>query len=475
MLPKQQEILPFSLPDCFGNRKNHGNVWAMEPCTHYIGIHSTGSVPFRNVERQNPSADYGAALSVHSKYNSSMVSVTKSKEPVSLLGLFAILCLIGFAAVSVDTLMPALPSIARDYDVAEQAAQLVLSAFVFGAAIGTLICGILSDLHGRRHPVLVGIALYLVATIGCVQSGSLNELAAWRFVQGIGASAGPTLAAAIISDIYGRSMAASMLSRLAGFMALLPATMPLVGSAVIVVHHWNGIFYVLGLFALVVGGIFHLTIPETHFDRVRMSGISEYMAAHTDALRHRPFLLYCLAGSFSFAGIFAYISANSFIIINTLGVSQAHYGFTFAVLPLGFFAGSQIGASLVRWMDLDKVIFIGSLIVLLTSMTSMTFAVMDMLSLPIVLIPAFFLTVGVGLVLSNSQVGAMKSRPLNMATASGITGCIRLLIAAVAGWLALDGFNGNALTMVSVILGCSVVSFIISLAILHDHRRVATA
>ncbi len=399
------------------------------------------------------------------------MEASASRKPLSNAALLIILCLIGFAAISVDTLVPALPAIARDFAVSEQAAQSVLSLFVLGTAIGTLVCGIFADLHGRRHPILFGIAIYAVATVGCLASDSLEELGRWRFLQGIGAATGPTLAGTIISDVYGRRQAASMLGKLAGFMAFIPATGPFIGGVFAAHDNWEGIFAVLLLFALAVGAATHLMVPETHVKSSHMTRMSHYVGVHFRVLFHWPFLLYSLTGAFSFAGLFAFLSANSFILIDTLGVNEAYFGFVFLLIPAGFFCGSHLGARLVPRFGLEWTILIGATLSFFSIAVSKAFDMGGLLSLAIVLAPAFFFTAGVGMVLANSQMGAMKSRPMETAIASAVTGFVRLVAAAVVGYYALEGFDGDAGSMVDTMLACASVTLLIAVVIMSGHRK----
>jgi len=390
--------------------------------------------------------------------------------PLGIPALIFLLFLMAFSAVSVDALVPGLPAIAADYEVSEQAAQSVLSYFVFGAAVGTLLCGMLADRHGRRYPMLIGVSVYLAASVGCVMSNSLETLTFWRTLQGIGAAVGPTLSATVIGDVYGRNQAAAMFSKLAGFMAFLPGAMPFIGSWIIVNHDWRGIFILLLCFGLITGIGLLRYIPETRQRLESRPPIADYFKAHVRVVTDGPFVMYTLVVGFSFAGLFAYISANSFIVIETLGVPQSLFGFTFLVLPAGFFFGSQFGAVLVKRRGLEPVILLGCAISLAVSAVSVALSMLGILSLWVLLAPAFLYTIGVGLVMSNAHVGAMKSRPMEMATASGITGCTRLGFGAVAGHLSLEGFGGDALTMVSVMFVCALLATATSASIYHSAR-----
>ena len=388
------------------------------------------------------------------------------------MSLLILLTLIGFSAVSIDILVPALPEIALDYKVTEQAAQSVLSSFLIGAAVGTLICGMLADRHGRRHPILIGTVIYVVASVGCFYSKNLEALSFWRMLQGMGASVGPTLSAAVVGDIYSRNQAASMLSRLAGFMALLPAVAPFIGCYTILHFHWNGIFVFLLVFGTLLFLGVYRQIPETHVGNGHAkTDIRDYLHAKLRVLTHVPFALFSLTAGFSFGGLFAYISANSFLIIEVLGVSHQYFAFTFLVVSVGFFAGSQIGAHLLRKFDIETIVMAGALISSVVAGVALAFALGGVISLWVLLIPACLYTLGVGFTLSAAQVGAMKSRPDEMATASGITNCIRIGLAAIAGHLALENYSGDATTMFTVMLLCALVALAFSLPLFITRQK----
>ena len=142
--------------------------------------------------------------------------------------------LTAFAPLSIDMYLPSLPTIARTFSVSTGAAQGTLAAFLAGLAIGQFFYGPASDRWGRRGPILIGTILYVVATVGCALSTSIEMLTLARFVQAIGGSAGAVVARAIVRDRFNHRDSARMLSMLMLISGLAPVIAPLLGSLLLV-------------------------------------------------------------------------------------------------------------------------------------------------------------------------------------------------------------------------------------------------
>ncbi|WP_299813642.1 multidrug effflux MFS transporter [uncultured Jannaschia sp.] len=186
----------------------------------------------------------------------------RALSEVEFIALMAML--VATIAFSIDSMLPALPEIGRQLSPGSaNAAQLVIVAFVFGMGLGTLFVGPMSDALGRKNVMLGGAILYCVGALAASVAPSLETLLLARVVQGLGAS-GPRVAAqAMIRDLYaGRGMA-----RISSFVmmtfTLVPAFAPLIGSLVIDVAGWRGLFAAFVLFSAVTSAWLALRQPET--------------------------------------------------------------------------------------------------------------------------------------------------------------------------------------------------------------------
>jgi DHA1 family bicyclomycin/chloramphenicol resistance-like MFS transporter len=165
-----------------------------------------------------------------------------------LLAILASLAALG--PLSVDMYLPAMPAMQVALNTTVSQMHLTLSAYLTGFAVFHLACGPLADRYGRKPVLIFGTAIFVLASIGCSQAETINELLLFRVLQGIGACVGPSLARAIVRDIFGPTRAARALSILAMLMAVAPALAPTLGGAMLLFLPWPSIFVFLALYGL---------------------------------------------------------------------------------------------------------------------------------------------------------------------------------------------------------------------------------
>ena len=164
---------------------------------------------------------------------------------------------------SMDIYLPGLPELARDFGATPSAAQVTLTTFLIGLALGQFLAGPLSDVHGRRRPLIAGMALFTVATLICSLAPNLYALAAMRLVQGAMAAAGLAIGRAIVRDLYSGAAAARYLSRLMLIVGLGPILAPVVGGQILRFSSWRGVFVALALLGLALTLMAARLLPET--------------------------------------------------------------------------------------------------------------------------------------------------------------------------------------------------------------------
>ncbi|MFN3642276.1 MAG: Bcr/CflA family efflux MFS transporter [Gemmobacter sp.] len=255
--------------------------------------------------------------------------MTRLPLPVRPLGQPEFIALIAmlFATIafSIDAMLPALPAIAADLTpAAPNRAQLVLTSFVLGMGIGTFVAGPLSDSFGRRPVILGGAALYAAASLAAMLAGSLEALLVARVVQGVGAAGPRIVSIAIIRDLYaGREMARIMSFAMMIF-TLFPAVAPLIGSGIIALTGWRGIFAAFMLFALVVSLWLALRQPETLPAAARAPlRATTLVAAAREVLAHPVVRLSILVQTLLFAALFGTLSSIQQVFDQTFGRAAA--------------------------------------------------------------------------------------------------------------------------------------------------------
>jgi DHA1 family bicyclomycin/chloramphenicol resistance-like MFS transporter len=310
-----------------------------------------------------------------------------------------------------------LPAIRREFLADTAEAQAMLSVFLLGFAVSQLIYGPLSDRFGRRPLIIVGMTIYGLASLACALANSIEMLVAARFVQALGACAGPVLARAIVRDLYERREAARILAYMASAMALIPAVAPVFGGWLGESFGWRFIFDLIALFALLLLAWSAWHLVETN-DRKRPDAlnVAVLFSTYLSFFRSRIFLAFTLVNAFTYGAMFAFISGSSFVLIEGVGISPKSYGLCFGAVVVGYIIGAWSAGRLSPR--------------------------------------------GAGLVMPNSVAGAIAPFPDRAGSASAMLGFVQMAGAAGSGALVGLLHDGSALPMVAVILVCGLLGLL---------------
>lgn len=378
--------------------------------------------------------------------------------------------LTAFGPMSIDMYLPALPALARGLGSDAGGVQLTLSSFFVGLSLGQLAYGPLADRVGRRRPLLAGIALFVVASIGCAMAGSLASLIAWRGLQAAGACAGMVISRAVVRDLHGPEDAARVLSLLMLVMGLAPILAPLAGGWVLEHAGWRAIFWVLVLFGVACLGAVALWLPETRPATHAHPSSAAARGTWHSLLRDRRFLRPTLGGALAQAGMFAYISASPFVFIEVYGVPAGAYGWLFGSNAVGLIAASQWNRRLLARHTTEEVLAWAHAVNAACGVLLALIAWSGVGGLPLLLVPLFGYIASLGLTFPNAAAGSMAAFPRQAATASSLFGTIQFALAAVTGTLAGRLHDGTAVPMAATIAVCGVAAVIVR-AVLGRGRR----
>ncbi|MCA8931571.1 MAG: multidrug effflux MFS transporter [Rhodospirillaceae bacterium] len=368
--------------------------------------------------------------------------------PRSLVVSLVLTLLVAFGPLSTDLYLPALPTISTTFGVDSGSAQLTLSIFLLGFAAGMLAYGPLSDRFGRRPLIIGGIVVFVLATVGCALADSLESLIVWRFFQAIGACCGPVLGRATVRDIYAPEDAARVMAYMGLAMGVAPAIGPVLGGLLTEVFGWRSTFIVLVVFGLSVGIAVVLLLGETNrYKNPEATRIDRLIANYWVLLRHRIFLGYALVQAAGYSGIFAYISASSFVLIDGVGLSPLAFGLCFGAVVLGFMLGTFLSGRTVRRVGLDRLMRIGTTLSLAMAVLLLALALALPPSVPAVVGPMAGFMVGIGLTLPNAMAGALGPFPHMAGAASALMGFGQMGLAALVGFLVGQATEGTALAL----------------------------
>lgn len=357
--------------------------------------------------------------------------------------------------LSIDMYLPSLPALQAHFGADTASTQLTLSLYFIGLAIGQLIYGPVSDRFGRRKPLLFGLMLYALVSLGCAYAPGMDSLIVLRFLQALGGCAGMVITRAMVRDLFPPQEMARILSTLVLIMGVAPILAPLIGGQIFLLFGWQAIFMVMAAYSLFCfAGIYAL--PETSHNRGEALQLGNVLAGYARLLRHRRFMGYALAGGVAQAGMFAYISGSSFVFINVYGVAPAHFGLLFGSIAFGLITAAQVNSFVLRRYRSEHVLRIALMANACFSVLLLINAWTGFGGLPGIMIPLFCGMSSLGFSFPNSTAGAMAPFGDRAGMAAALLGTLQFGIAAISGSVVGYLFNGTAVPMAAVICICAV-------------------
>jgi DHA1 family bicyclomycin/chloramphenicol resistance-like MFS transporter len=371
--------------------------------------------------------------------------------------------LMSFASISTDLYLPALPAMGASLHADAGAVELTISGYLIGFSIGQLFWGPISDRHGRRLPITLGLLLFIIGSAGCALSTSVPMMIGWRLVQAVGACANVVLSRAMVRDLYGGHQAARMLSVLMTVMAVAPLIGPSVGGLILRVASWHAIFWLLvgvGLLTLWSLRVLPETLPPER--RNALSILSAFLG-YAQLLRQPRLLAYAGVGGSFYGAMFAYVAGTPVAYITHHQVSPQHYGLLFALGIVGIMVANQINARLVRRFGIDRLIRFGAGLATVSGVVAALNAWHDWGGLWGLVVPLFFFASATGFIVANAIVGALESYPDRAGSVSALIGALQygagILGSACVGYFADGTPFPMGLTIASFGLGSLVFCF----------------
>lgn len=364
---------------------------------------------------------------------------------------------------TIDLYLPAFPVLEADFNTNAAAIQLTLTGTMIGFAIGQLIVGPLSDKVGRRIPLLSVTALHVVASTCAALAPTLATLSIARVLMGAGAAAGGVVAAAIVRDLFGGRRLVVMLSRLAAVSGVAPVLAPLVGSALLLVMPWRGVFVVLAVYGavmLISTAVFlRETLPPA---RRGGKGATTIWQRYRSVFSDRVFIGVLVIGAMTFSGLFSYLSSSSFLFQLGYGFDAQQYGMLFAVNSLGVVLGVQVASRLASRYGPQWVMAWSTGVLVVAASAIIVF---DQLGFGFwgTVAPLFVFMTACGFTFPCVQVLALDRHGKAAGTAQSIIGASNFgvagIISPLVGWLARDA-GITATTMASVMVGCGIIGML---------------
>lgn len=380
------------------------------------------------------------------------------KLRLQLAGILGAIATIG--PLSIDMYLPALPELERSFATSAAFVQLSLSCFLIGLALGQLFAGPLSDVYGRRRPLMIGMMVYAVSSLLCAFSPSIGVLVVLRLIQGLSGSVGVVISRAAVRDLYSGSELTRFFALLMIVNGLGPIAAPVIGGQLLRFTTWQGVFLVLFgagvLFCLMIW----LRLPETlPPERRSNGGLGSTVASFGKLLRNRTFMGYVLSQSFVNGAMFAYISGSSFVLQNIFGVSPQMYSLIFAVNGLGIIITGQIAGRLSGRLGEARLMVWGLVQCALGGLL-LLFAILTSAGLPLILPALFAVVSSVGIVGTTTFSLAMQDQGDRAGSASAMLGLLPLLTGGLISPLVGLGGGDTALPMGAIIAAAGICSLL---------------
>ncbi len=361
-------------------------------------------------------------------------SLSRNRKLLYILLLGALTALGPF---TIDLYLPAFPALEASLGVSEAEVQLTLTGTTVGFALGQLVVGPLSDKFGRRLPLILATALHITASLGAALSTDLATLGLFRVLMGIGAAGGGVVAMAMVRDLFSGYAMVRMFSRMALVNGLAPILAPVIGSQLLLIMPWPGIFYFLAGYGTLVIIAAILLVRETLPRELRgKSGLTagqRYKLLFSD----RIFVGLLLLGGMNFAGLFAYLSASPFLFQDVYGFTPQQYGLLFGINSLGIVAGVQTSSRVIRRVPPQWILACSTAWMFLMAVLIVVF---DQLGFGLwgVMVPLWFYILGTGFTFPCVQVLALSKHGAQAGTAASLLGAATFMMAGivspVVGW-----------------------------------------
>lgn len=340
--------------------------------------------------------------------------------------------LIALGPLTIDMYLPAFPRIADDLDATSSQVQLTLTGMLLGLAVGQLVIGPLSDMYGRRRPLMVGLAAHALVSLACAVAPTVEVLAGLRLLQGFSGAAISVTAMAMVRDRFEGVAMARLMSRLFLVIGLAPIIAPSLGGLVLAWAGWRSLFHVLALAAVAMLVLAWFALTETlPAERRRPARLRASLAAYSSLLRDGRFLALALIGGAMMSTLFAYIAGASFVLQDGFGLSAGEFALVFGLNAATFVIGSQVNPLLTQRFPLLDVLTGGILLTVAAAASLLALAIADVGGVPGVVVPIAVMLFAGGLSMPNTPALALADHAGEAGTAAAVLGCLQFGIGGV--------------------------------------------
>lgn len=363
---------------------------------------------------------------------------------------------------AIDMYLPGFPAIAKDLNTTISNVQLSLTSYLIGISVGQLLYGPLLDKYGRKTPLYIGLAIFVLASFGCGYTTSIETLIGMRFIQALGGCVGMVAAQALVRDLFPVNKTAQAFSLITLVIAVSPMIAPTLGGYATVAFGWESVFFILAIITAFIMVAVHFILPQGSLpDRSLSLKPKPVLKNFITVLKQPQFLIYMLAGGIATAAPFAYIAGSADVFINIYNLSEKQYGWIFALLAFAMIGTTQLNHFLLKKYRSSQIIqvtllyqsFIGLILVVGTAVG--WFGLYSLIALMFI-----FLT-GQGLTSPNAAALSLAPFSKNAGSASALMGSFRMAMGGLVSAIVSILHNNTPIPMVGLMTLCAVIGLII--------------
>jgi DHA1 family bicyclomycin/chloramphenicol resistance-like MFS transporter len=381
-------------------------------------------------------------------------------QPKNSLLILILGLLTAIGPLSIDMYLPGFSVIATDLNTSIEMVGYSLSSFFIGICAGQLLSGPLLDRFGRKKPLYVGLVVYILASIGCGLSDSVEMLIGFRFLQALGGCVGMVAPSAVVRDSFPVEQSAKVFSMLILILGVSPILAPTLGGFIISGWGWQPVFFVLAAITLLILIIVVIALPETrqpdpHYSLHPKAIIGNFL----EVIKNRQFMTYAMAGNTVSAGLFAYLAGSPFVFMEMHDVSQQAYGWIFGLIAAGLITASQFNNLILKKHKSEKILRTVITIQVILGIIMWTGSWLNLFNLySLIIIIMLFLSCQ-GFIFPNAAAMAMAPFTKHAGSAAALMGAIQMALGAFASALVGIFFNATSMPMVTTMLAFCLTGF----------------
>ncbi|UFU06828.1 multidrug effflux MFS transporter [Ruania halotolerans] len=402
-----------------------------------------------------------------------MTSPAPTRERLGFGFVLLLAALVAIGPLTIDLYLAAFPEIVTDLETSQAKVQLTMTATLAGLAVGQLVIGSLSDSYGRRRPLLISLAVYVLTSLAIIGVQNVEILTALRVVQGLTGGAGMVLALAVVRDRFGGMGIGTVISRLMLVVGVAPILAPTLGAQILLFGNWRMMFAVLagfGVLLLIVAGVFlKESLPR---ELRRSTGVKAALGSYRSLATDWSYIGAVLMGAFFMGAMFTYVSSSTFVFQEGFGLTASEFGYIFGAGALAVTAGSQINGALVRRIRPERIVTVaiatGWVLALALFVVALSVGEGEgFWPLLALLVP----TLGtVGFVLPSVPAIVLEHNGHRAGSAAALNGAMGFVMGALIS--PVSGlFGGTAAAMAGVMFAVITISAVLLIAVRRQWRR----